>query len=71
MNFLCYTAHRFSRVTIDQQRDEFKQWGVMADWDNPYITSDASFVQNELDVFQKLYDMVSEQPVVAELSFLA
>ena len=56
---MVFIADRFSRETLQMQREEFKQWGVMADWDNPYVTSDAKFVQNELNVFQKLYEKVA------------
>jgi isoleucyl-tRNA synthetase len=31
---------------IDIQRDEFKQLGVIADWDNPYLTMDFKFEAN-------------------------
>lgn len=31
---------------IDIQRDEFKQLGIIADWDNPYLTMDFKFEAN-------------------------
>ena len=31
---------------IDIQRDEFKQLGVIADWENPYLTMDFKFEAN-------------------------
>ena len=31
---------------VDIQRDEFKQLGVVADWDNPYLTMDFKFEAN-------------------------
>ena len=46
-----------------KQKSEFLQWGLMADWKNPYITSDKEFVQHELSVFQQMYDKVSSKQV--------
>ena len=31
---------------IDIQREEFKKLGVVADWDNPYLTMDSKFEAN-------------------------
>ena len=58
-----FTADEFSRETMVKQRSEFLQWGLMADWSNPYITSDKEFVQHELSVFQQMYDKVSSKQV--------
>lgn len=57
--FLLILADEFSRETVHKQRSEFLQWGLMADWSNPYITSDPEFIQQELGLFQQLYDKVS------------
>ena len=58
-----FTADEFSRETMVKQRSEFLQWGLMADWSNPYITSDKEFVLHELSVFQQMYDKVSSKQV--------
>ncbi len=36
---------------VDIQRDEFKKLGVIADWDNPYLTMDFKF---EANIFREL-----------------
>lgn len=36
---------------VDIQRDEFKQLGVIADWENPYLTMDFKF---EANIFREL-----------------
>ncbi|RXJ86020.1 isoleucine--tRNA ligase [Arcobacter sp. CECT 8985] len=35
-----------ARRFVDIQRDEFKKLGVLADWDNPYLTMDFKFEAN-------------------------
>jgi isoleucyl-tRNA synthetase len=35
-----------AREFIDIQREEFKKLGVIADWDNPYLTMDSKFEAN-------------------------
>ncbi|NWX02088.1 SYIM protein, partial [Caloenas nicobarica] len=49
-------AREFSERAIEKQKSAFIRWGVMADWDNGYRTSDPKFEANQLRVFYKMYD---------------
>jgi isoleucyl-tRNA synthetase len=42
---------------IDIQRDEFKQLGVIADWDNPYLTMDFRF---EANIYRELCNIAKQ-----------
>ena len=41
-------ARSFAARTIEKQKAEFKSWGVMADWDNPYVTMSPDCVKSEI-----------------------
>ncbi|XP_063833679.1 isoleucine--tRNA ligase, mitochondrial [Ostrinia nubilalis] len=50
------TARKFALKTMKRQKDAFKSWGVMADWDNQYyLTLNKDYVQNQLRQFYKMY----------------
>ncbi|KAK2515421.1 Iars2 [Columba livia] len=49
-------AREFSERAIEKQKSAFIRWGVMADWDNCYRTSDPKYEANQLRVFYKMYD---------------
>ncbi|XP_014258767.1 isoleucine--tRNA ligase, mitochondrial [Cimex lectularius] len=50
-------ARNFAKQTIDDQKNVFRSWGVMADWDNDsYHTFDPNYVCNQLQQFYKLYE---------------
>ena len=49
------TAESFARKTIEFQKSAFKRWGIMADWDNPYITMSKEYESNQIDVFYQMY----------------
>ncbi|NWQ80621.1 SYIM protein, partial [Columbina picui] len=49
-------AREFSERAIEKQKTAFIRWGVMADWDNCYRTSDPKYEANQLRVFYKMYD---------------
>lgn len=40
---------------VDGQREDFKRLGVLADWDNPYLTMDAAF---EADIIRTLGQII-------------
>ncbi len=42
---------------VDIQREEFKQLGVLADWDNPYLTMDYKF---EANIYRTLCDVAKK-----------
>eukprot|EP00051_Salpingoeca_urceolata_P021737 m.344124 g.344124 ORF g.344124 m.344124 type:complete len:1079 (+) comp19853_c0_seq1:157-3393(+) len=41
----------YARAAMEGQRREFVRWGVMADWNNPYLTMDPEYELAQLDVF--------------------
>lgn len=41
---------------IDVQRDQFKRLGVLADWDNPYITMSAEYEAEEVREFARAFE---------------
>ena len=46
---------RFAESAVSTQREEFQQWGVMADWARPYLTNSPDYVNTQLDMFLRLY----------------
>ncbi|CAH0597144.1 unnamed protein product [Chrysodeixis includens] len=49
-------ARTFALETVERQKDAFKKWGVMADWDQQcYLTLNKGYVQNQLKQFYKMY----------------
>jgi isoleucyl-tRNA synthetase len=53
-----YAAEQFAREAIANQKEAFRSWGVMADWDKCYFTFDKDYVKNLLQQFYTLYEMV-------------
>ncbi|XP_055585708.1 isoleucine--tRNA ligase, mitochondrial [Uranotaenia lowii] len=52
-------ARKFALGTIDQQKAEFEQWGVTADWgrkESWYRTMDPGYIVAQLKLFQELYE---------------
>lgn len=47
-------ARALATRTVKEQAQEFKQWGIMADWDNAWQTKSRSFVVKQLGVFQEM-----------------
>ena len=45
----------FALQTIESQKRDFKRYGVMADFKNPYITCTDDYVTNQIDGFFRLY----------------
>ncbi len=50
-------CRRHAAKFVDIQRDEFKNLGVVADWDKPYLTMDFKF---EADIYRALCDIAKE-----------
>lgn len=49
-------ARTFALETVERQKEAFKRWGVMADWDKQcYLTLKKGYVQNQLKQFYKMY----------------
>ena len=47
-------AAKLAAATIEEQKQEFRNWAVMADWENAYKTMDLKFEVEQLEVFRKL-----------------
>ncbi|KAL8659487.1 MAG: hypothetical protein Q9202_007101 [Teloschistes flavicans] len=47
-------ARLLASQAIVEQRDSFRQWGIMADWDNAWKTMDPDFELRQLDVFKSM-----------------
>lgn len=39
---------------IDDQKDQFKRLGILADWDNPYITLQKEYEAKQIEVFAEM-----------------
>ena len=48
-------SFRFADKAIGIQKEQFKSWGIMADWTQPYLTKSKPYVKNQLEQFFKLY----------------
>ena len=44
----------YAQEYIDQQRNEFKRLGVIAQWDDPYITLLPQFEAKQIEIFSKM-----------------
>ena len=45
----------FAQNFVCRQRDQFKRLGILADWDNPYLTMKPSFEAREVKVFGEMF----------------
>jgi hypothetical protein len=62
-SFFCVgLARRFADEAIEQQRKEFKRWGVMADWDNAYFTYDPAYEACSLHPSHSFNSFASSYP---------
>jgi isoleucyl-tRNA synthetase len=50
-------AKAYALSQIEIQKKEFKRWGVLGEWDNPYLTMDATYEAEQIAVFA---DMVKK-----------
>ncbi len=48
-------AARFAQKALKLQRESFKRWGCLGDWENPYVTMDPVYEANQLHVFHQMY----------------
>jgi len=48
----CEYAHHF----IDVQKEEFKRLGVMAEWDNPYLTLNQKYEAEQIRIFGEMFE---------------
>ena len=49
-------ARELATQTVKKQRDGFRSWGIMADWDNAWTTMDPKFELAQLDVFKGMVE---------------
>ncbi|MDC9725272.1 MAG: isoleucine--tRNA ligase [Gammaproteobacteria bacterium] len=47
----------YAQKQVDGQREDFKRLGILAEWDNPYLTMDFSF---EADIIRTLNEIVKQ-----------
>ncbi len=47
-------CHKFVLDYVDIQRSQFKRLGVLADWDNPYLTVKPSFESKQIEIFGEM-----------------
>ncbi len=47
-------ARELAAQAVERQKSQFRQWGIMADWDNAWKTMDKSFEVKQMDVFKKM-----------------
>ena len=47
-------AEQYARKTVSLQRDAFRRWGCMADWQNPYLTLDPKYEAAQIGVFHEM-----------------
>src|SRR5699024_12065979 len=48
-------CRQYAEEQVQKQMADFKRLGVMADWDNPYITLQHDFEAQEIRVFGEMY----------------
>ena len=48
-------CEKFALSFVESQKEEFKRLGVIADWDNPYLTIKPDFEANQIGVFWNMY----------------
>ena len=47
-------ARELAQKTVETQKAQFKEWGIMADWDKAWKTMDRAFEVKQLGVFKKM-----------------
>ena len=48
-------AKEFALVTINDQRQNFKRYGIWGDWDNPYLTLKPEYEAAQIGVFGQMF----------------
>lgn len=48
-------AKRHAELAIETQRNEFRTFGIMTDWHNPYLTMNSRYEIQQLDIFLKMF----------------
>ena len=59
------SAKKFAQKAVKKQKSAFKEWGVMADWENScYFTTHPQYEANQLEVFFQMHEKVRERSTV-------
>ncbi len=48
-------AEEFALATVDNQRQNFKRYGIWGDWDNPYLTLKPTYEAAQIGVFGQMF----------------
>ncbi|CAG0895225.1 unnamed protein product [Cyprideis torosa] len=49
-------CRQFAEETWRKQREIFQQWGLMGDWDYPYLTMSPEYMAKEIALFQRFHE---------------
>ncbi|KZM19735.1 Isoleucine--tRNA ligase [Ascochyta rabiei] len=49
-------ARELAAATVESQKQGFKEWGVMGDWQNAYQTMEKQFELRQLEVFREMWE---------------
>nr|POF15454.1 isoleucine--trna ligase [Quercus suber] len=47
-------AAQLASETVEKQKESFKSWGIVGEWDNPYRTMNQDFETRQLGVFREM-----------------
>ena len=47
-------ARDLATSTVEDQKAAFREWGIMADWENPWRTMDKAFEIGQLEIFKEM-----------------
>ncbi|TRY66923.1 hypothetical protein TCAL_08039 [Tigriopus californicus] len=47
-------ARKFAQDTVEAQQSQFQSWGILGDWDHPYLTMDPDYVEREMRLCHRL-----------------
>jgi isoleucyl-tRNA synthetase len=49
-------ARELATRTIEEQKKGFKEWAIMGEWDNAYLTMEKEFEMRQLEVFKTMFE---------------
>jgi isoleucyl-tRNA synthetase len=49
-------ARQLAEKTVESQKEEFKSWAVIGDWESAYRTMDKDYIVRELEIFRELVE---------------
>ncbi len=55
-------AREFALKEVEKQMVAFKSWGVMGDWENPYLTLHRDYEAAQIALFCDMFSKVSTSP---------